>query len=50
MSGKKTKEVIYEGWKALLDLYQGRIDELEEQTEDLQKVVRTIKQQIEKLS
>jgi cell division protein FtsB len=49
MVGKK-KEVMLEGWKNLLELYQDEIEEEEKKTEVLRKEERHIKQEIEKLS
>lgn len=47
---KKSREVMLEGWQNLLSLYQDELDELEERSEALQKEVRHIKAEIEKLS
>lgn len=49
MAGKK-KELILEGWQNLLKLYQAEVDEYETKLEILNKEVRHIKQEIEKLS
>lgn len=47
---KRTREVMLDGWQNLLKLYQTEIDELEGKLEILQREVKHIKQEIEKIS